>query len=218
MHIATVRRATVGGAPAAPPAELVAPPTAANLIMVGGVPGAGKTTAIEAASAGLPGVSVLDPERWQRALRRRLPRWVPYRAYRAVVHTGHTLAVLAHLLLGPLPGHRLIVHDPGTRRRRRRLFLALAVRRGWRVVLVYVDAGRDDARDGQFQRGRALRAASFDRHWDRWQQVRGRLGGASSAYPEVLVDRSQATAVLRWLCLGLDSRWVAPDLEPVRAA
>ncbi len=196
-------------------------PAAADLIVVGGVPGAGKTTAIAAATAGLAGVTVLDPERLQHAIRDVVPGWLPYRAYRALIHSGHTLAVLWLLLLGPT-GSRLVVHDPGTRPRRRRVFLGLAGFRGWRVALVYVDVDRAAARSGQSVRGRMQRAAAFERHWDRWQQVRDRLGrpGSADGPPELLVDRSQAASVLRGLCTGRPpaSRPRRPVWVPGRAA
>ena len=197
-------------------------PPVADLIVVGGVPGAGKTTAIAAATDGLDGITVLDPENLHHAIRDAVPDWLPYRAYRALIHTGHTLAVLWLLVLGPTGG-RLVVHDPGTRRRRRRVFLGLAGLRGWRVVLVYVDVDRAAARSGQFIRGRVVRAAAFDRHWDRWQQVRDRLGrpGGTDDPPELLVDRSQAASVLRWLCTGripTPDRPARPLWVPERAA
>lgn len=191
------------------PLSQVWPHPAVDLIVVGGVPGAGKTTAITAATTGQPGVLVLDPERVHSRLRHALPAWVPYRAYRAIVHTAHTVAVLGHLVRGPVSGRPLIVHDPGTRRRRRRLFLGLAELRGWRMALVYVDVDRAAARDGQFVRGRALRASTFDRHWDRWQSLRDRLGESADpvAPPEFLVTRDDAAAVLRALCYGQWMNW-----------
>ena len=184
----------------------------ADLVVVGGVPGAGKTTAIAAATADLPDVTVLDPDRVHRAIRARAPAWLPYRAYRLLVHTVHTVTVLAHLLLGPVPGSALVLHDPGTRRRRRHLFLGLARWRGWRIALVYVDVERAAARSGQFRRGRAQRPAAFQRHWERWQQLRVSVartavpGGAtmdrSSEPIELLVDRIEAASVIRGLCTG----------------
>lgn len=192
---------TIATAPAAPRRTA----GGLDLILVGGVPGAGKTTAIAAATAGLPEITVLDPERLHHAIRGAVPAWLPYRAYRVLIHTGHTLAVLWHLLLGPTGG-RLVVHDPGTRRRRRQLFLALADLRGWRSTLVYVDVDRTAARTGQFVRGRVLRPAAFDRHWLRWQQVRDTLGqpDPSDGPAELLVGRREAASVLRRLCTGLD--------------
>lgn len=177
---------------------------AVDVILVGGVPGAGKSTAIRQATADLPDVVVLDPENRQRALQERLPVALPYRTYRWFVHVAHTAEVLLRLLLGPVPGQRLVVHDPGTRRRRRRLFVALARSRGWRTAFVYVDVNRQTARLGQEIRGRVLRLSAFDRHWTRWEQMRARLialqGTEEGWHRVLLVDRAQAAGVLRSLC------------------
>lgn len=184
--------------------------TSADLILVGGVPGAGKSTAIRRATADLPKVVVLDPENLQLALSVRLPYPLPYRAYRWIIHVAHTVQVVGRLLLGPVPGQRLVVHDPGTRRRRRRLFMALAKVRGWQAALVYVDVNRVTARTGQHVRGRVLRASTFDRHWAKWEAMRVRLLSLSGTDPTdwhriVLVDRDEAAAVLRQLCTGIDA-------------
>lgn len=200
-----------------------------DLVLVGGVPGAGKTTAIARATDDLGHVGALDPEHISWWLRTRLPAAVPYRAYRWIVHLGHTLRVLVHLLNGPVPGRRLVVHDPGTRIGRRRLFLGLAHLAGWRTVSLYVDVDRPAAQEGQLRRGRVVR--SFDEHWQSWQRLRpallaspDQLGPVTSADaaaladaaaradaaaladaaedPVVLTDRADAATVLRRLCLA----------------
>ncbi len=183
--------------------------TRADVILVGGVPGAGKSTAIRRATADLPGVVVLDPENVQLGLRARLPATLPYRAYRWIIHVVHTVAVLGRLLSGPVSGERLVVHDPGTRRHRRRLFVALARARGWRAAWVYIDVNRVTARTGQHVRGRVLRAATFDRHWSTWEEMRTRLLSLKGSDPRdphqvLLVDRDEAAPVLRQLCTGID--------------
>jgi hypothetical protein len=180
-----------------------------DLVLVGGVPGAGKTTAIARATDDLDHVAAVDPEHVAWWLRRHLPSWVPYRAYRWLVHLLHTIRVLIHLLDGPVSGRRLVVHDPGTRARRRSVFLLLAHLAGWQAVLLYVDVDRPAAQDGQVRRGRVVR--SFDEHWQNWQRLRPALvaGAATaadanlemSAEPVLLVDRTEAADVLRRLCL-----------------
>lgn len=191
------------------PASLVETDLACDLVLVGGVPGAGKTTAIARATNGLHWVRAVDPEHIMLWLRRRLPDRAPYQAYRWLVHLLHTLSVLAHLLSGPRTGRRLVVHDPGTRARRRSLFLALARLAGWRPVLLYVDVDRGTARDGQRRRGRVVR--SFSEHWDSWQRLRITLVAEAStdesrpavrAEPVLLVDRARAAKLLRGLCLA----------------
>jgi hypothetical protein len=191
-----------------------------DLVLVGGVPGAGKTTAIARATDDLAHVVAIDPEHVSWWLRRRLPAGATYRSYRWLVHLGHTLRVLAHLVGGPVAGRRLVVHDPGTRAGRRRLFLGLARLAGWRTVLLYVDVDRPDARAGQLRRGRVVR--SFDEHWQSWQRLRPALmaspdpaGGAHRDHRGdqavqvrandelvVLTDRAEAAQVLRRLCLA----------------
>ena len=155
----------------------VAPRPGPDLVLVGGVPGAGKSTAIRQATADQSAVRSLDPEQLQDRIRNLLPTEVPYRTYRSLVHVLHTLRVFLHLLQGPGSGPRLVVHDPGTRRRRRRLFVTLARARGWRTTLLYIDVDRAAARSGQWERGRVLDASAFDRHWQRWERLRSRLAG-----------------------------------------
>lgn len=182
---------------------------ACDLVLVGGVPGSGKTVAISRATDGLHRVDAVDPEHVMWWLRRRLPDRAPYRAYRWLVHLVHTLRVLTHLLSGPRCGRRLVVHDPGTRARRRSLFLAAARMGGWRPVLLYLDVDRATARNGQRIRGRVVH--SFDEHWDRWQRLRVTLAAEAStgesrraptAEPVLLVDRTDAAEALRRLCLA----------------
>ena len=174
------------------------------MILVGGVPGAGKSTAIRRATANQPGIVVLDPENRSRAIAEWLPVPLPYRAYRWIIHFLHTVDVLVRLLIGPVPGLRLVVHDPGTRRRRRRLFVALARARGWRTALLYIDVHRDAARTGQHIRGRVLGTSAFERHWARWEQLRTRLVAVSATdegwHRVFLVERQQAADTLRALC------------------
>lgn len=194
------------------------PEVSYDLVLVGGVPGAGKTTAIAQACHDLDHVRTVDPEQIAQYLHR-LPARVPYRAFRWLVHLLHTLRVLVHLIGGPVDGRRLVVHDPGTRARRRSLYLRLAHLRGWRTVLLYIDVDRSTAREGQLRRGRVVR--SFDEHWARWQHLRPaleaaadrRIGSHGRGTPAdqdqahdqadkdlvVLVDRAEAATVLRRL-------------------
>lgn len=176
-----------------------------DLVLVGGVPGAGKTTAIALATDDLAHVRAIDPEHVTRWLRPRLPGQVPYRAYRWLVHLLHTVRVLIHLLDGPAAGRQLVVHDPGTRARRRSLFVQLARLAGWRTVLLYVDVDRAAARSGQVQRGRVVRR--FEEHWTSWQHLRPTLDAAahdsSAADPVLLAERMDAADVLRRLCRGV---------------
>jgi predicted kinase len=185
-----------------PPAS-DSPGPVARVVLVGGVPGAGKTTAIARVAGELSSMDALDPEAYRDRLRQLLPEGTDYAAYRPLVHTLHALHVLLVLLRGPVPGRTLVVHDPATRPRRRRLFAWLARRRGWDPVLVYVDVPRALAETGQVLRGRVVDPASFAGHWARWEALRCEVTGAPDALDGarwsevVLTDREGAAAALR---------------------
>lgn len=180
----------------------VAPP-APRVVLVGGVPGAGKTTAIARVAGEFPSVDALDPEMFQARLSRVLPAGTKYAAYRPLVHILHALRVLLVLLRGPVPGRTLVVHDPATRPGRRRLFAWLARSRGWDPVLVYVDVPRVVAETGQVLRGRVVDPVSFAGHWARWEVLRTTLTGTPDALDGarwsevVLTDRDGAERQLR---------------------
>ena len=153
--------------------HLVRPP---RFVLVGGVPGAGKTTVLTALATARPGVTTVDPDRARRWLCTVLPAGTPYARYRPLVHLWSTLTVLGLVLRGPTDRRRvLVVHDPATRRGRRTWTGRLARWRGWDPVLVVVDVSRGTALEGQLARRRVLGARSFDRHWQRWESERPRL-------------------------------------------
>jgi hypothetical protein len=154
-----------------------------RMVVVGGVPGAGKSTALRPYGADRS-VLVLDPD----AVRDRL-RWRP------LVHLVHQLAVWLVVLAGP--GDRvLLVHETATRRRRRESLLRLASWRGWEPTLVLVDVGRADALLGQHDRGRMVDPAAFDRHWRRWLRLRRDLDTGART---LVVDRDGVASALRSL-------------------
>lgn len=185
-----------------------------RVVLVGGVPGAGKTTAITRIADEVPGIDPLDPESYRDGLRRLLPAGTAYAVYRPLVHTLHALRVLLELLRGPAPGRTLVVHDPATRPGRRGLFARLARARGWEPVLVFVDVPRVLAETGQVLRGRVVDPARFAGHWARWEELRTELVGAPGGLDGalwsdvVLTDRDSAAADLRELA--------APASVPVR--
>ena len=153
--------------------RLVRPP---RFVLVGGVPGAGKTTVMTALAAARPGVTTVDPDRARRWLSAVLPAGIPYARYRPLVHVWSTLTVLALVLRGPTDRRRaLVVHDPATRRGRRTWTGRLARWRRWDPVLVVVDVSRGAALQGQLARRRVLGARAFDRHWQRWETERPHL-------------------------------------------
>jgi hypothetical protein len=166
------------------------PPRA--LLLVAGVPGAGKTTML--ARADTSGSLVLDPEHVRQAYLRRLGR-LPYRLWRPLVHARHYLNVLA--ALGRRDG--LVVHEPGTRACMRRLLARLAARAGRQPHLLLIDVGLHDALAGQRQRRRRMRRPAFQRHWRRWEALRRRRGGLpEEGWASVqLLDREDARRLRR---------------------
>ena len=184
--------------------RLVAPP---RFVLVGGVPGAGKTTVLEALATARSEATAVDPDRLRRRLTARLPPAVPYRCYRPFVHLWSTAVVLALVLRGPTASLQvLLVHDPATRRRRRSWTGRLARWRGWDPVLVVVDVSRGTALEGQLARRRVLAPRAFDRHWRRWEADRPRLvdlarsGRGEGPWSAVhVVDRGTAVPVLHRL-------------------
>lgn len=163
------------------------------MIVVGGVPGAGKSTAI-LRYAGTAGVRVLDPDRLRPVLRRR-----------ALVHLVHQGLVWSSVLLGPRLVGTLLIQDTATRRRRREALLRLARWRGWDVHVVLVDVSRADALTGQAERGRVTPTNAFDRHWDRWLRLRADLDEVSVA-PLVVTRREVSTVIDQLADLDATSR------------
>ncbi|MFF2451328.1 AAA family ATPase [Isoptericola sp. NPDC058082] len=190
MTVVVRERATVRGA------------GTGTFVLVGGVPGAGKSTALARVAGLRPGVRVLDSETARRDLRGRVPRGVPYAVYRPVVHVRHLAGVVRAVLGGPRDGTELlVVHDPATSRVRRWWWACLARRAGWSPVLVMVDVERGEALSGQEVRGRRVRARAFARHWRRWAAQRAGLvaasGGAAGGWSQVhVVGRRQVVGLL----------------------
>ncbi len=175
----------------------------ARFVVVGGLPGAGKSTAIRSLQTDQPGLRVLDPEQVTTWLRDRVGPRAPYRVLRVLSHTIHALRVLLAVLLGPSRGP-VVVHDTATRRRRTAALGALAVVRGWQPCLVVLQVAPELARAGQRHRGRVVGARAFEQHCRRWseQRRRGATGDtwAGSAWREVLHPvRAEASGTLRRL-------------------
>jgi hypothetical protein len=166
------------------------PPRA--LLLVAGVPGAGKTTML--ARADTSGSLMLDPEWMREAYVRRLGR-LPYRLWRPLVHARHYLNVLRALRRPD----GLVVHEPGTRTWMRRLLALAAARAGRQPHLLLLDVGLHDALAGQRQRRRRMPRPAFERHWRRWERLRrqrGRLPAEGWA-SVLLLDRETAGRLRR---------------------
>lgn len=203
MAIVTDRHRSA--APSASPTPATAPAAVSvPFVLVGGVPGAGKTTALATVAALLPDVRIVDPERHRSAFAAALPG-IPYRAYRPLIHVIHAATVLCLLLGGPgrLRGRALVVHEPGTRPARNTFLAGLARARGWQPMLFVVDVTCTAALAGQHARGRVLHEGSFNGHWARWSSQRPALVDATARHATlgrwqrvVLVDREDAASAL----------------------
>ncbi len=166
-----------------------------GLVVVGGLPGGGKTTMVRRLLGdGVPGVTSLDSE--QVAARWRTGSRVPYRVMRPLVHTQHRLRVL-RVLAGPAPV--VVLADPWTSRWWRPLVLGTARATGRAVRLVLLDVSPEDAAEGQRIRGRRIPEGRMRRHGLRW----ARLLRTAAAGPDVLVlDRPRAARLTLAELLG----------------
>ncbi|GAB3161480.1 AAA family ATPase [Amycolatopsis stemonae] len=128
-----------------------------DMLVVAGLPGAGKTTMLRHAAPGLP---VLDSDEVRARLAAAVPR-VPYRCYRPVVHAWHRARVVGRALSAAGP---LVVHEPSTRASTRALLALVGVVSGRPVRLLFLDVPASQALAGQRSRGRVVRPRSFARH------------------------------------------------------
>jgi predicted kinase len=169
----------------------------APFVVLGGVPGAGKTTVLQRAATMRPGLRVLDSDDVRGRLRPVLGG-LPYPLYRPLVHLIEYGRVAVHLL--GTAAEPVVVHDPATRPWLRSLLAHAARVRGRRPVLLVIDVGAGDALDGQVRRGRQVRRRAFARHCRRAVRLRQAMvdGPAlSEGWAEVrLTDRDRALGVL----------------------
>ncbi|MCT2077955.1 zeta toxin family protein, partial [Dietzia cinnamea] len=85
---------------------------ACPLVLLAGVPGAGKTEALKTIRRQAPSIRISDPETVRSTLHHWAP-WLPYSLCLPFVHITAHLGVLFKIL--HRGGGPLIVHDPGTR-------------------------------------------------------------------------------------------------------
>ncbi len=136
-----------------------------TLVVLAGLPGAGKTTMLRLLSLTSAALA-LDAEDVARALAG-VP--LPYRSLRPVVHTAHLVRVVgAAMSAGPC----ILATDPMTSALRRLLMRAAAAISGRRLVVVVVHATPAEARDGQRRRGRTLGERRMRRHEQRYARLR----------------------------------------------
>jgi predicted kinase len=148
------------------------------VVVVAGVPGAGKTTLIRRA-VDRDAVRVVDTDDRREAGGRRL------------LYIRH-YARIGAAVAGRRPA---VIHSRGTHPAARRAIAALAALRGRPAHLVMVDAARDEAEAGQQARGRTVEPAEMDRQLARWRRLMAR-GPAREGWASVVVlDRSQAARI-----------------------
>lgn len=166
-----------------------------DLVLLAGLPGAGKSTLL-ASLRDTPQVSVRDSDQVRERLRALLPGWLPYRAYRPLVHLIHHLRVLTAALWASGP---VLVHDPATRSCTRTALAALAWLSRRPAVFLWLDVTPLEALNGQRARGRLIRPRAFARHVARAGLLRQVL--LAGAVPRgwrcvVLLDRTATCAGL----------------------
>jgi hypothetical protein len=149
------------------------------VVVVAGVPGAGKTTLIRHA-VDRDAVRVLDTDDRREAG----ARWF--------LNARHYAGIVA-AVAGRRP---VVIHSRGTHAAARRAIAVLAMLRGRPAHLVLVDAGRGEAEAGQRARGRVIAADEMDRQVARWRRLvaRGPAGDEGWASTTVL-DRTRAAHV-----------------------
>jgi predicted kinase len=161
--------------------------TASVVVLIVGIPGAGKTTLIDRA-ANPSDWTVLDLDRLRRRLRPRLRR----------IPVFYPLYVLAIILAIARDTH-VVVEARGTYAWLRRLVTACARFRGRQAVIVLLDASPEDAIAGEVSRGRVAPSGVMRVNTTRWSRLldAGRSGKLSTeGWSQVLVlDRAQASKV-----------------------
>jgi Viral (Superfamily 1) RNA helicase len=146
------------------------------VVVVTGVPGAGKTTLI------------------RRAVDRDLTRVVdtddrPRRG--RLLYLGHYARIVAAVLRR----RPTVIHSRGTHPMARRAIRALAALRGRPAHLVMLDADRGEAESGQRARGRTVAPEEMDRQVARWRRLMARRPADEGWASVVVLDRAQAARV-----------------------
>jgi hypothetical protein len=146
------------------------------VVVVAGVPGAGKTTLI------------------RRAVDREAARVVdtddrPHRG--RLLYLGHYLRIV-----GAVAGRRpVVIHSRGTHPAARRAIAALAALRGRPGHLVMLDADRGEAESGQRARGRTVAPDEMERQVARWRRLMARRPAGEGWASVVVLDRAQAARI-----------------------
>ena len=151
------------------------------VVVVAGLPGAGKTTLIRRATS-RPAIVVDTDDQRRRGGQASYVR-----------HYGH----IVQAVWGRQP---VVIHSRGTLGTLRRLIALLSFLRGRPAHLILLDAPRAAAEDGQRRRGRRVPRAIMDREAARWERLL-RRGVRGEGWRSVTVlDRASAARVeeLHW--------------------
>jgi len=161
--------------------------TASVVVLIVGIPGAGKTTLIDRA-ASPSDWTVLDLDRFRRRLPptlRRVPVFYPF----------YVLAIIVAIARGT----HVVVEARGTYAWLRRLVTACARFRDREAVIVLLDASPEDAIAGEVSRGRVAPSGVMRVNTTRWSRLldAARSGMlATEGWSQVLVlDRAHASKV-----------------------
>ena len=135
-------------------------PRSEGVVVVAGLPGAGKTTLVACAPR------ALDSDALREAWAPRLGR-IPYPLWRPLVHARHWIMIWRALKRPDA----VIVVRPFTSAWLRRAVLRRARRHHAAVHLIVVDATPAEARAGQRARGRTVGERAMRRHERRWARA-----------------------------------------------
>ncbi|WP_406237068.1 hypothetical protein [Nocardia sp. NBC_01009] len=185
--------------------ELRYPATAA--LIVAGVPGAGKSTALrmffgatadaDQATRGPQGSVVLDSNQTRNWWRHRVG-WLPYLLWRPVVHIAHFVRIRNALRDNAGP---VVIHDCATFGWTRRLLTRWATGYHREVHVILLDVHATAARAGQFARGRRINGPAFTLHCHRWRRLIRELGAGRVPQPApastVIIDRTNVDRISR---------------------
>jgi predicted kinase len=152
------------------------------VVVLAGIPGAGKSTFLRRVFADSSTVRVLDSahirERWMPVLGA-----LPYALWRPLVHLVYYVTLLNAMRPGRGP---LVIHDCATRPWARHLIGWRARRAGLPLHLILLDVPGDVARSGQWARGRVVRSTSMETHCRRWPDVVAKASDPGSVVPGAL--------------------------------
>jgi predicted kinase len=166
------------------------------LVVIGGLPGSGKTSLLRRWLSTEPAAIVgLDSEDVAARLVTVGVR-LPYRWIRPLVHLVHRARVL-RTVRGDAP--LVVLTDPWTAPWWRTVVARAARSAGRAVRLVALDAPEEVAERGQNRRGRVVPGRSMRRHAERWRRLAATFPSAADV---LVVDRPTATRLTLAEALG----------------